>query len=96
MDLRSLFNESKFLSYDEVNKKYGIKMNALNYLSLKKTLESNLINNEGNKLSLSMIPKDEHWVNTLIGLFNKTRKGSKTFRKILGSKSKVKIDYNRH
>ena len=42
-----------------------------------------------------MIPKDEHWVNTLTGLFNKTRKGSKTFRKILGSKSKVKIDYNR-
>ena len=42
-----------------------------------------------------MIPKDNHWVNTLTGLFNKTRKGSKTFRKVLGSKSLVKIDFNR-
>ena len=95
MDLRSLFNETRFLTHDELNLKYGVKINFLNYISLKKTLESNLVNLEGNRLSLSMIPKDDHWVNTLTGLFNKTRKGSKTFRKILGSKSKVKIDYNR-
>ena len=87
MDLRSLFNEAKFLTHDELNQKYGVKMNFLNYMSLKRTLESNLVSLEGNRLSLSMIPKDDHWVNTLTGLFNKTRKGSKTFRKILGSKS---------
>ena len=95
MDLRSLFNETTFLTLDELNQKYGIKLNFLNYISLKKTVEVNLVNVEGNRLSLSMIPKDNHWVNTLTGLFNKTKKGSKTFRKILGSKYLVKIDYNR-
>ena len=49
---------------------------------------------DGNKLSLSMIPKDKHWVNTLTGLFGKAKKGSKTFRKVLGSGSPVKIDFN--
>ena len=29
------------------------------------TLESNLINNEGNGLSISEIPKEAHWANTL-------------------------------
>ena len=94
MDLRSLFNETTFLTQYELNQKYGLKMNFLNYMSLKKTLESNLVNLEGNRLSLSMISKDKHWVNTLTELFNKTRKGSKNFRKILGSKPIIKIDYN--
>ena len=95
MDLRSLFNETTFLALDELNQKFGIKLNFLNYISLKKTLEANLVDTDGNRLSLSMIPKESHWVNTLTGLFNKTKKGSKTFRKILGSKSTVKIDYNK-
>ena len=94
LDLRSLFNETTFLPHDELNQKYGLKMNFLNYMSLKKTLESNLVDLEGNRLSLCRISKDEHWVNTLTGLFNKTKKGSKSFRKILGSKTLVKIDYN--
>ena len=38
MDFQSLFSDSKFLSYDELNYKYGIKMNALSYLSLKRPL----------------------------------------------------------
>ena len=94
MDLRSLFNDSIFLTHDELNLKYGTKINFLHYISLKKTLEANLVDGDGNRLNLSMIPKDTHWVNTLTGLFNKTKKGSKTFRKVLGSNSPVKIDFN--
>ena len=38
---------------------------------------------------------DVHWANTLTDLFLRTTKGSKTFRKILNYKSKVKINYNK-
>ena len=64
-------------------------------MSLKKTLESNLVTSDDNKLRISIIPKDNHWVNTLTDLFHKTSKGSKTFRKVFNNKSKVEINYNR-
>ena len=35
MDLQSMFSDSKFISYEDLNYKYGIKINALSYLSLK-------------------------------------------------------------
>ena len=37
MDLKSMFNNSNFIPYDEFNQKYGLKINILNYISLKKT-----------------------------------------------------------
>ena len=95
MDFQSMFSNSKFISYEDLNYKYGIKINALSYLSLKKTLESNLVTSEGNKLSPSIIHKDNHWVNTLTDLFQNTSKGSNTFIKVFNNKSKVEINYNR-
>ena len=37
---------------------------------------------------------ESHWKTNLVDLFQKTNKGSKAFRKILNSHSKIKVDYN--
>ena len=95
MDIKSIFSNSHFISQDDFNLKFGTKINTLNYMSLKKTLESNLIKTDGSKLSVSEKPIDTHWANNLTDLFLRTTKVSKTFRKIFNNKSKVKINYNK-
>ena len=39
MDLKSMFSNSNFIPHDELNNKYGLKLNFLNYISLKKPLK---------------------------------------------------------
>ena len=49
MDIKSMFSNSLFISQNDFNLKFGTKINKLNYMSLKKTLESNLTKTDGGK-----------------------------------------------
>ena len=69
MDIKSMFSISQFISQDDLNLKYGITINTLNYMSLKKSSESNLTKTDGKKLSVSEKPMDVHWAYTLTDLF---------------------------
>ena len=92
MTIKSLHKNSNFKTLDELNTDHECQMNPLHYKGLKKVI-TDFIDMEGPKTVVfereMTIPK----TSTMTELFAKTNKGSKIFRSVIKSNSKIKIDY---
>ena len=94
IDLISVYQNGSLISLTDFNTRYVSKMNSLEYLSLKRILNDNLGKMDGSKIDTRGKLMESHWKTNLVDLFQKTNKGSKAFRKVLNSHSKIKVDHN--
>ena len=60
VDIKSLYSNNMFIWIDELNRKFGAKLNTLNHSSLKNIIESNIKTKDVSRLDTNEQKVDSH------------------------------------